>query len=369
MTVCFVLAAVLPALCVAWFASCGVRRIASTVGFLDQPSSRKDHRSPVPLGGGLALWAGVVAPLALLQFVAQQFPDSLRNYLPPALAPHVDGLRASWMPLTRLLGLATLALLLGLADDRWRLPWPWRLAIQFLLAILGVTWGGWQLTLYVLPPWLSIGLSVLWIVALVNAFNMMDNMDGLSSGCAAIASGVLMVILLWGPNPESHDPQWFLAGLSGILLGSNLGFLLHNAVPARLYMGDAGSYFLGYCLAVVTMQGTYAGYRPGTWHATWAPVLIMAVPLYDLLSVVWIRIREGRSPFHADRRHFSHRLAARGVSRAHAVTTIHLLSMACGLSAVLLHRVDVIGAWLMVGLVGCVLGVIAMLEHGGGPVS
>ena len=361
----FVLATVLPVMILSWLAGGLVRRWAMERRFYDHPSQRKDHARPVPLGGGLAIWFAVVAPLLTLQWVAQYYPAWLHSQLPTELAIHVDGLRTSVGSLILLLGLATMAMLLGFADDCWRLPWQLRLACQFVIAAIAVGGGEWKLTLYVSQPWVTSCISVIWIVMLMNAFNMMDNMDGLSSGCAAIACAALMAILLWGPNPEAKGPQWFLAGLLGVILGANLGFLYHNASPARLFMGDAGSYFLGFCLAVVTMQASYASYQPGTWHATLAPLLVMAVPLYDMLSVLWIRSREGRSVFQADRRHFSHRLVARGLARPYAVVTIYLLSTTCCLAAVLLHRVDNLGAGLIVVIVSCVLGVIAMLESGG----
>lgn len=361
----FVLATVLPVMILSWFAGCWVRRWAIEWRFYDEPSQRKDHARPVPLGGGLAIWFAVVAPLLTLQFIANYYPTWLQSQLPDLLAVHVDGLRDSSGSLMLLLSLATIAMLLGFADDCWRIPWPLRLACQFVIAAVAVGGGEWKLTLYVSQPWITSCISVVWIVALVNAFNMMDNMDGLSSGCAAIACTALMAILLWGPNPEAHEPQWFLAGFLGVLLGAILGFLFHNASPARLFMGDAGSYFLGFCVAVVTMQASYASYQPGTWHATLAPLLVMAVPLYDMLSVMLIRWREGRSIFQADRRHLSHRLVARGLTRSYAVATIHLLTATCCLSAILLHRVDNVGAGFIVIIVICVLGVIAMLESGG----
>ncbi len=99
----------------------------------------------------------------------------------------------------------------------------------------------------------------MWIVGLVNSFNMLDNMDGLSGGVAAIAAAMLAAVLLIAPDPETHGPQLFVAGFLLVLVGSLLGFLWHNRPPARLFMGDAGSYFIGFCLAVATIAATFAG--------------------------------------------------------------------------------------------------------------
>lgn len=360
-----ILGTVLPGMIVAWFLCQTVRRVAPQWGWIDAPTARKNHARPVPLGGGLALWAGVVAPLVVLQLLIWLVPDRFAAQLPDALAQHIPGMRAVSPALALWVGLATLLVLLGLADDRWRLPWTVRLACHFAVATLAVWWGGWKLTLYLPYPLITNLISVIWIVALINAFNMLDNMDGLSSGVAAIVSAALLVILLHGPHPQSPQPQWFLAGLTGLLLGANLGFLYHNANPARLFMGDAGSYFLGFNVAVITLQASYGSYHPGTWHATLAPLCLLAVPFYDMLSVIGIRLRERRSPFQADHCHLSHRLLALGLSRGQAVWTIHLLCATCGLAAVLLHRVDQVGAWLVLILVLCVLGVTAMLESAG----
>ena len=138
---------------------------------------------------------------------------------------------------------------LGLVDDLRGLPWQLRLAVQVLVAVVVVCQGG-RLALFLDLPWLTGLLSVLWIVGLTNTFNMLDNMDGLAAGVAAIAAFVLAAVLLIAPDPESHAPQLFAAGFLLVLAGSLLGFLWHNRSPARLFMGDAGRYFIGFCLAM-----------------------------------------------------------------------------------------------------------------------
>jgi UDP-GlcNAc:undecaprenyl-phosphate GlcNAc-1-phosphate transferase len=147
-----------------------------------------------------------------------------------------------------------------------------------------------------------------------------------------------------------------------VLVGALLGFLWHNRPPARIFMGDSGAYFLGFLLAAGTLLASYTGYATPRRHAILAPVVVMAVPLYDMLSVIVIRLRSGRSPFAADKNHFSHRLVDLGLTPAQAVLTVYLATAACGLAALLLHRVDTMGAVLLVLLVACLLGLIAILE-------
>jgi UDP-GlcNAc:undecaprenyl-phosphate GlcNAc-1-phosphate transferase len=127
-------------------------------------------------------------------------------------------------------------------------------------------------------------------------------------------------------------------------------------------MGDAGSYFVGFCIAVATLLATYTEYRGERQHAVLAPLCVMAVPLYDMLTVIWIRLREGRSPFEADKNHFSHRLVDLGLTKGQAVLTIYLTTATCGLGALLLNRVDVFGAVVVMLMIVCVLCLIAILE-------
>ena len=132
-------------------------------------------------------------------------------------------------------------------------------------------------------------------MGLVNSFNMLDNMDGLSAGVAAIAAAMLAAVALLAPRPDNHQPQLFVAGFLLVLLGSLLGFLWHNRPPARLFMGDAGSYLVGYLLAMATLTATFAGGRVPR-HGALAPLCVLAVPLYDTASVVLDPAPRGPQP-------------------------------------------------------------------------
>jgi UDP-GlcNAc:undecaprenyl-phosphate GlcNAc-1-phosphate transferase len=355
------LGSIAPSLLIAWAAGFVVRRRAARWGLVDEPSDRKAHAQPTPLGGGLAIWLGVAAPLVLGQLIlwcaAAGWIDGAR--LPELVQEHLGGLRQQSPNLWAVLAGATAMMILGLVDDRRGLDWRIRLAAQFFVATAMVLLG-FRLTLFIELPAATATLSVLWIVGLINSFNMLDNMDGLSAGVAAIAALMLAAVMLLAPG----QPQLFVAGFLLVLVGALVGFLFHNRPPARLFMGDAGSYLIGFCLAIATLLATYAGVGAPR-HALLAPLCVLAVPLYDTASVVWIRLREGRSPFHADRRHFSHRLVELGLSPTRAVLTIYLASATCGLGAFLLHRVDTVGAALVLLLVGCVLAIIAILETAG----
>src|SRR4029079_853032 len=196
---------------------------------------------PTPRGGGLAVWFGVLSVFGLgylaLWYVAES--DLAENLVPQFARSHVAGIWARSGKLWTLLAAGTALMLLGLGDDLRGLSWQFRLLTEFVIAALCV-WlvPNLRLAAFVPLPLLTEALSVLWIVALINAFNMLDNMDGLSAGVAAIAGSMLAAVMLLAPNPKSNQPQLFVAGLLFVLVGALLGFLFHNRPPAKIFMGD-----------------------------------------------------------------------------------------------------------------------------------
>src|SRR5208282_4355569 len=170
----------------------------------------------------------------------------------------------------------------------------------------------------------------------INAFNFLDNMDGLSAGVACVcATAFLFTTLSIG--------QWFVAAALALLLGSLLGFLWHNFPPAKIFMGDSGSLTTGLLLGILTVRTTYL--PPGSvfanrWYAIFAPVIVLALPLYDLIVVSFIRLLHGKSPFVGDTNHFSHRLVARGMSRRTAVLCLYLIAACTSVAAILLPHVS-----------------------------
>ena len=349
-----------------------MRRLAPRLGLVDHPDSRKVHVAPTPLGGGLAIACGVILPLAAAQFivwlVAQDAIPS--DWLPPVLTKHLPGMMYRSPLLWTIVVAGIVISALGLVDDRRSLNWQLKLAVQFVVAC-GLVAGGVRGTLFVGIPWIGWGLTVLWIVVLTNAFNFLDNMDGLSAGIGLIASVIFAVIMLTG----TAQPHWFVAVFLFLLAGSLAGFLFHNWPPAKIFMGDTGSCLIGLWLACMTVVGTFYDYGrsgiPGSTsaagstgtHVILVPLCVLAVPLYDFCSVLLIRLSQRRSPFHADTSHFSHRLVELGMSRKHAVLTIYLITLTTGLGGLLLYQVDGWpGALLVLLLVLCMLAVIAILE-------
>jgi UDP-GlcNAc:undecaprenyl-phosphate GlcNAc-1-phosphate transferase len=364
-----IVGATLPSMVITWAAAHLVRRLGPRLGLVDHPGQRKVHTRPIPTGGGLAIWLGIVGPLVLGLLLLGFLPANPQSQatawlrLPQDVRQHLPGLVEQSGKLGALLAGGTVLMLLGLVDDRRGLDWRVRLGVQTLVAVVLVLFG-WRLSLFIQTPWITGPLSVLWIVGLVNSFNMLDNMDGLSAGVAAIAGTMLAAVMLMAGDPTTHQPQLFVGGFLLVVVGALVGFLWHNRPPARLFMGDAGSYLVGYLLAMATLTATFAGDEVPP-HAVLAPLCVLAVPLYDTATVVLIRLRAGRSPFVGDKSHFSHRLVELGMTKTQAVLTIYLATATCGLGALLLHQVETSGACVILLLVGCVLVLVGVLETTG----
>jgi UDP-GlcNAc:undecaprenyl-phosphate GlcNAc-1-phosphate transferase len=230
-----------------------------------------------------------------------------------------------------------------------------KLAIQGVIALV-LTAGFGIRILDVLGAPLAIILTTLWIVTLTNGFNFLDNMDGLSAGVAFLTATILAVT-------SFRAGQIFVPCTLMLVAGAVLGFLVFNFPPAGIFMGDAGSLVVGYMLAVLSVLITFYDPEMGrTPFGVLVPVVVFAIPLYDLISVCWHRQRSGRSIFSADRGHFSHRLVKLGMSPTLAVLTIYLATLATSLPAMLLPQLGWAGAILVFGQCLCVVTIIAILE-------
>jgi UDP-GlcNAc:undecaprenyl-phosphate/decaprenyl-phosphate GlcNAc-1-phosphate transferase len=362
----FAAACLVPAFCVSYLATAGMKRLAPKVGLIDQPAAVKEHATHIqatPLGGGIGIYLGFLLPIVAAQMIAwlaHASPGSF-SWIPPEVALHLDGVLYRSGTMWAILMAGTVLVCMGLLDDLAAIPWPPRLAVQFLVAAALVA-GGVQGTVFAQQPWVGIVLTVLWIVGLTNSLNFLDNMDGLAGGIGLIASVLFAAVMLTAVS----EPRWLVGGALLVLAGSLIGFLCHNRPPATIFMGDSGSMFIGLLLSSLTVLGTFYDPSMASRHVILAPLCVLAVPLYDFCTVVTIRLKNGHSPFHPDKNHFSHRLVDLGLSRRNAVLTVHLTTLTTGLGALLLYRLpDWNGALLVVALVLCVLAIIAILESVG----
>ncbi len=292
----------LAALVVAMAATPLARRLAVTAGVIATPSARRVHRRATPLLGGVAIYLASAVALVL-------FSD--RFYVPQLISIFIG---------------ATFMSFLGFWDDQRDLPPLVKLAGQVVAAgMLMLT--GIQVQIFPIAA-LNLGVTLVWVVGVVNALNFVDNMDGLSGGIAAIASAFFLLLAV-------QSGQFLVGSMAAALLGACLGFLYYNFNPASIFMGDSGSLFLGYVLAATALKLKFD--RPD--NLGWiVPVLILGVPIFDTTLVVLSRLRRGTSPLQGGKDHTSHRLVRLGWTDREAVMALYLVCGALGLIALFVAK-------------------------------
>lgn len=281
-----------------------VRYVGLQLGFVDRPGQRKVHRQSIVRIGGVAIGTATLLALGVSCW---------------AIGLEVD---------TRTWGLVLGSMaffLIGLSDDLLNLPPLPRLLLQALVAAiawkLGVRVEAVPIPLMGAVPtdWLSLPITFLWLVGVTNAINWMDGLDGLAAGIGAIAAGFLG-LACWHSEPLA-------AALAIALTGATLGFLRYNANPAQIFMGDGGSYFIGFVLAAVAAIGPM---QQGEFTGVLLPYLVLAVPILDMTIVILGRLHNGKSPFFPDQRHLHHRLLQAGLTVRPTVSLMHSLTLWTG---------------------------------------
>lgn len=312
------------------------RQVALRLGIVDVPTDpRKIHHNPMPYLGGVAIYVAFLAILwVIVQFGARNNAETATQLL-------------------AIVGGASLMALLGLWDDRADLPPFAKLIGQVLGAVIL-----YQAGIFIRFnhfPWLDAPVTLVWVVGVTNAFNLLDNMDGLSVGIATIASSYFFLLAFL-----SSPTQFLVASLAAALAGACLGFLRYNFNPARIFMGDAGALFLGFLLAAIAMK-----LRPPNLHAVTflIPILVLGLPIFDTTMVTISRLRRGVSPATAGRDHVSHRLAKTGLTTRETVMTLYLVCGVLGMSSLILTKATVQeGIVLAVAVLACGVWAFVQLE-------
>lgn len=288
-----------------------VKHFAETIGAMDVPKDeRRVHNHPIPRMGGLAIFMGFLFSMLI-------FAD-------------MD---------TKIMGMligATIIVGMGAVDDIVSLNAWVKLGVQIVAALVVIRCGVvfdaitnpnvLSDTMTISVGWLTIPLTILWIVGCTNAVNLIDGLDGLAVGVSTISSITMLVVSLFVSEPG-------VAVVLGALTGGCLGFIPYNLNPAKIFMGDVGSQFLGFVLAVMSMIGLFKLHALITFLV---PLMALAIPLADTVFAFCRRILHGQSPFHADKGHFHHRLLAMGLNQKQAVAVLYGISAVLGLLAVLL---------------------------------
>ena len=308
-------------------------------GIYDLPDGRKNHDRPIPYLGGAAIYVSFLAIVGIHMWLlhalrheipfVQQVASHLRYSVALGEKPAV--LRAFGI----ILG-GTIVFVVGLIDDIYSLKAREKMLAQVLAALVTVSFGV-RLELFIPIPLVTWVVTIFWIVLIMNAFNFMDNMDGLCAGVALIATLIFFFVVF-----PLH--QNLTAAILLVMAGVLFGFLIFNFNPARIFMGDAGAMFVGFEIASLTVVGTFYMVDHMSPWGLFTPLLILGVPIFDTISVIYLRWKAGLPIYVGDNRHFSHRLVHLGMSKRDAVIFIYLVSFAVGLGATLLRYLGLIGA-------------------------
>ena len=278
-------------------------RSAERFQFIDAPNERKVHQGAIPRVGGIAMTLGTILPILLWL-----------SMLKPVIA--------------LLLGFAVI-LFFGIWDDRKDLDYRLKFLGQFLAIFIVVIYGGVKISMVPfagsepVPDFISIPLTIFFILGITNAINLSDGLDGLAGGTTLIVLGIIAVM-----GYGAGDVVVVLVSLA--IIGSILGFLRYNTHPARIFMGDSGSQFLGFAVAVMAVMLTQ---NPEVPISAALPILLLAIPIFDTFLVMGQRIYEGRSPFSADKNHIHHRLLEMGLDHYEAVASIYFMQSGVALMA------------------------------------
>ena len=296
----------------------GVIFLAAKTGAMDAPDARKVHKKPIPRIGGLGIYAAfMVAMLTLLSFV--QVTDEV---------------------MTELVGLmvgGSLIVLVGIIDDYKNLPAKVKLLGQIIAAAVLVIAFDVRIDFvtdpfgdYIYTEWFAIPATIFWIVGLTNTVNLIDGLDGLAAGVSTIAAITIFLVAL-------QQNILLVAVLTAALAGAAFGFLYYNFNPARIFMGDSGSMFLGFMLAGISVIGAV---KCAATIALIVPILALGLPILDTTFAIVRRYRGGVPIFKPDKGHLHHRLLDLGFSQRQAVLLMYVISALLGLSAVALTEVS-----------------------------
>jgi UDP-GlcNAc:undecaprenyl-phosphate GlcNAc-1-phosphate transferase len=292
-----------------------VRRLGLHYGYVDRPNERKVHQTPIVRVGGIAICSGTFIALLAVWAIAG-FPVQMVSDRLPILGIVCGGLSF---------------FAIGLADDVFNLAPTLRLGLQ-AITVLGVWSLGVRVEHLPLPfletmnlGFLSLPITFLWLSGVSNAINWLDGLDGLAAGITTIAA-IALGVASWQSHPA-------IALIALALAGATLAFLRYNASPAQIFMGDGGSYFIGFTLAAVGAMGCMTEATP---THLWLPYLVLAVPILDMTLVILARLFSGKSPLFPDRRHIHHRLLQLGLSRQQTVWVIYGLVLLSGWGAITL---------------------------------
>ena len=321
-------------LCLSLFFVPIVKKIGLRFNIVDKPGNRKVHKQPIPCIGGFAIYLVIMVVVfgsLFSLYLVNRSPVGAK-FIPQIIA-QIPLIEIASLRLIAIMGGATVILGIGLLDDIVGVMFDYRLKlfieilIAFLLTLFGIKVD------FLGNDILNSIVTIIWIVGITNAFNLLDNMDGLSSGVAHICCMLLFFV-------AARQEQFFVALLFLSIAGSLLGFLYFNYHPAKIFLGDTGALFIGFMIATGTVLQSFGTVQSQSFFPILMPLIIMSMPIWDTTRVVFIRFLEGRPIFQGDQRHISHRLVEMGMTQRQAVLTVYVMTFALGIGCTVLDLAD-----------------------------
>ena len=331
-------------------------RLAKKFDIIDYPNHRKIHTTPTPLLGGIAIWGAFTIALATHVSLAAFLKDFITNgtLFSSQLQFYANNTTCITNQVFAVLGGGLIIAIVGIVDDIRGLSIWIRLLTETAVAFLMV-WMGFKLDIF-LPEITTWIITILWIVGITNAFNLLDGADGLASGVGIISSLILAGIMFFGNQP-------LIALLLLTLAAAIGGFLRYNLPPAKIFMGSAGSMFIGYILSITTILATFTIDNACTNYVIVLPVVILSMPLYDTFSVIFLRSIKKVSLTKGDMNHLVHRLMRARYSQRKAVLLIYLMSFIIGISGVFLLWTTVVQSILLLSFITVLFVCIFVFEY------
>lgn len=310
-----------------------VKRLAFKIGATDRPNHRKVHQKIMPRLGGLAIYISFILGILITQ------PES----------PYPNALNA-------ILFGGTIIIITGIFDDIFELSAKVKLFGQLAASFVVVFWGGVTVEFINLPftdgilefGFLSIPITILWIVGITNAINLIDGLDGLAAGVSSIALMTISIMAILIPNP-------FVMVMGAVLLASTLGFLIYNFNPAKIFMGDTGALFLGYMIAVLSLLG----FKNITVISLIIPIIILGVPISDTFFAIMRRIVNKKPLSAPDKSHLHHCLLGLGFTHRQTVLLIYAMAAFFGLAAIIVSQAKIWGSFILIVLLLLFIEVLA----------
>lgn len=318
--------------------------LARKINILDIPNERKVHLQPIPCWGGLGIALSFFFALAITHLIFPRFQTLLSYQYKVFVGKEWIGMLSLQKQFFGILFGSIFVLAIGMWDDKKNISAEVKLPLQAIAAYIAMDYGirlsaitfPWSKHQLIFPLIASQIVTVIWLTGFMNTINLVDGLDGLATGICTIAAGTFLVVAILQGDTQSilFSKQLKLAGiLAAALCGASAGFLWFNFYPAKVFMGDGGTLFLGFMLAAITLIGTL---KTTAFFSLIIPIVVVAFPILDVLFSILRRMRSGKEIFKSDKEHFHHQLLRLGWSQREVVLGVYVITLVLSILSILL---------------------------------